>query len=528
MRSLRDVVEWSKFVAEVLRRKVMDGARANELSIPHVRFDLYLILLSMSALPSQTRYVCSRCIQNVSRRHSSSVSTDRQQRLFHPPKTQDVRRNNGLTWEGRRFRKIKVEEEPSKYHASNILVGKDVRTVPVGPTPALRVLHDYQDIPEPERPRPVGRIRGGRARIPGPKAAEYLNRKETSSEDLVPSVPSPTLGSSKVDTNSNVAVRPTLSSPKKPALSPSTPDHFNWYWETMPPAYNETSRADDFFAKNRNPTKLLRSAARFMDVPDSDVPEVAFVGRSNVGKSSLLNAVVDANAKDLVARTSATRGFTRTMNFYGIGPGTGVTLEKDAQGRDKIVGNGGLVIVDMPGYGDGSLVSWGVEIMKYIQSRKQLRRVFVLLDTEHGIKDKDRSLLASLRLAGVSHQVILSKMDKVYIPKLNDKKGLILKPKGTVKALREKMESLRQEINPPVGGGALGEILACSSATLVNKKRLGIDHVRYAVLKAVGLERTPPKSLGKIKKNQLKAKMNDPLSKEDSKKTTEQSLLRRL
>jgi hypothetical protein len=145
-------------------------------------------------------------------------------------------------------------------------------------------------------------------------------------------------------------------------------------------------------------------------------------------------------------------------------------------------------------------LSWGVEILKYIQSRKQLRRVFVLLDTEHGIKDKDRSLLATLRLAGVSHQIILSKMDKVYIPPskhvvhLLKSKRFPLKPKGEVEELRDLMKKLRPEIKPPVGGGALGEILACSSEVLVDKRRLGLDHVRYRVLKAVGLERPPKKS----------------------------------
>jgi GTP-binding protein len=439
-----------------------------------------------------------------------------------------------VTWDIRPFRKIKIDDGTlSRWHSSNILVGKDIRTVPVGPIPPLRILPSYQDAPERERTRPAGRIRGGRARIPGPKAAEHLNIKQVPADDLVPSVPSASLGSSKkVDTYTNVPVRLTPSSPKASVITPKTPEHFNWYWETLPPSYDETSRADNFFIKNRNPVKLLRSVARFMEVPDSDVPEVAFVGRSNVGKSSLLNAVVDANVKDLVARTSATRGFTRTMNFYGVGPGNGITLKKDADGRSKITGSGGLVIVDMPGYGDGSLASWGVEIMKYIQSRKQLRRVFVLLDTEHGVKDKDRSLLASLRLAGVSHQIILSKMDKLFIPKegfATDKKSAKAKSKGSLAALREKMESMKHEINPPVGGGALGEILACSSATIVGKRRLGIDHVRYAVLKAVGLDRVPSKNLGKIKRDVLKEKADKRAreTKGDDKRAAVQSLLRR-
>jgi GTP-binding protein len=213
-----------------------------------------------------------------------------------------------------------------------------------------------------------------------------------------------------------------------------------------------------------------------------------------VGKSSLLNAVVNADIKALLARTSSTPGFTKTMNLYGLGAGNGVTIKKQPNGRDKIVGIGGMTIVDMPGYGEGSLASWGVEIMKYITNRKQLRRVFILIDAEHGIKDKDRSLLASLRLAGVSHQVILSKLDKLYIPdakeiRRHDGKALRrLAPKGTAEDLRKAMEKLKNDIQPPVGGGALGEILGVSAETLVEGKRLGIDHVRYAVLKAVGLD----------------------------------------
>ncbi|KAF1911064.1 P-loop containing nucleoside triphosphate hydrolase protein [Ampelomyces quisqualis] len=284
-----------------------------------------------------------------------------------------------------------------------------------------------------------------------------------------------------------VQAKPALAALQDDPLRPST---HNLYWETLPPKDKDLQRANHFFQKNRNPPKFLLSAARFMEVPESDMPEVAFVGRSNVGKSSLLNAVVGADVKSLLARTSATRGFTKTMNFYGIGPDAGVFLKKGKNGRNKFTGSG-LVLVDMPGYGQGSIGSWGVEIMKYFQSRKELRRVFVLLDVEHGIKDKDRSLLASLRLAGVSHQVILSKMDKLYIPESKSaltNKRHTTKAKGSLEALHEIMETMRPEFQPPIGGGALGEILACSSEAWTDGAKLGIDHVRYAILKAVGLQ----------------------------------------
>lgn len=355
--------------------------------------------------------------------------------------------------------------------------------------------HDAENRYNPEHyheGEPTGRrVRRGRRprNIPEPL---------DSSIDLIPSPPSKPLG---------VQPEPTPA-PEPPAGQNKEllggPPGFNWYWESIPPTAHEKVLADRFFTKYGKHARLLQSCAQFRAVVDSEVPEVAFVGRSNVGKSSLLNAIIGAEAKNLIARTSSTRGFTKTMNLYGIGKRNGVMNRKIDGGRhNKIVGKAGVTIVDMPGYGEGSLTAWGVEIMKYIQSRKQLRRVFVLIDAEHGIKDKDRSLLASLRLTGVSHQVILSKMDKLYIPEVKEIKqasGMSWKdqkPRGTVEDLRKAMHQMKADIRPPVGGGALGEVLACSANTRVNGKKLGIDHVRYAILKAVGLEATVKPELQK-------------------------------
>lgn len=319
-----------------------------------------------------------------------------------------------------------------------------------------------------------------------------ITRKRTKEDmELIPSPPSAPL-------NTNKAVEPSpIWAQERPTTHVkahySAMEDWNWHWESIPPTLAQKAQANHFFTTYGKSAKLLRSVPLFRLTPESDVPEVAFVGRSNVGKSSLLNAIVNADIKSLLARTSATPGFTKTMNFYGLGPSNGVQIKKH-NNHDRIVGRGGLTIVDMPGYGQGSLTSWGVEIMKYIQSRKQLRRVFVLLDISHGLKDKDRSLLASLRLAGVSHQIILSKSDKIYIPpakeiKRYDGKSLAkLRPKGSLDDLHAQMRKLQPEIQPPVGGGALGEILACSAETMVDGKRLGIDSVRWAILKAAGLD----------------------------------------
>ena len=180
-------------------------------------------------------------------------------------------------------------------------------------------------------------------------------------------------------------------------------EEFNLYGDTIPPTISDIDKAHDFFAsKRKTKPEFLLSVSKFRDLPMSTLPEVAFVGRSNVGKSSLINAIL--NAEDL-ARTSKMPGFTKTMNLYGIGGrnkqnGAVRYVRKQGTHSHLVGGNdGGFVLTDLPGYGHGSQQEWGVEIMKYIRSRKQLRRVFVLLDAEHGIKDKDRSLLASLRLA---------------------------------------------------------------------------------------------------------------------------------
>lgn len=343
----------------------------------------------------------------------------------------------------------------------------------------IRVQADRPSKADTTAPTPVG------TELPAPAPAKPPPVRDTG--ELIPSAPSAPLQS-----------YPKSKSKAPPETPPTGPHDYNWYYETAPPTHANKTHANSFFDKHGKQATLLRSIAQFRKLPETDVPEVAFIGRSNVGKSSLLNAVMGCDTKKLLARTSSTPGFTKTMNLYGIAPDPGVRIKStpipgsSGPGREKIVGRGGLTIVDMPGYGSGSLSAWGVEIMKYIQSRKALRRVFVLLDASHGVKDKDRSILASLRLAGVSHQVVLSKMDKLYIPAASEikklAKGAKLKSRGSVVALRACMRVLLPDIKPPLGGGALGEILACSSEVLVEGKRLGVEDVRFAVLKAVGLD----------------------------------------
>jgi len=138
--------------------------------------------------------------------------------------------------------------------------------------------------------------------------------------------------------------------------------------------------------------------------------EVAFAGRSNVGKSSLINALTGRNA---LARTSHTPGRTQELIFFE-GP-------KDADFR----------LVDMPGYGYASapkakVASWTALIHKFLQGRSTLARVYVLIDARHGIKDVDSDVLKTLDKAAVSYQVVLTKADQVKPTELEARTAVIV------------------------------------------------------------------------------------------------------
>lgn len=139
------------------------------------------------------------------------------------------------------------------------------------------------------------------------------------------------------------------------------------------------------------------AATRTENLLPESVPEVAFAGRSNVGKSSLINALV--NQKKL-ARISNTPGRTQEINFFNLGN----------QGH----------LVDLPGYGYAQVskekrLGWGEFILKFLKSRSLLKRVYVLIDSRHGLKATDRELFSSLDKSAVSYQIILTKTDKLNV-----------------------------------------------------------------------------------------------------------------
>ncbi|WP_235537543.1 ribosome biogenesis GTP-binding protein YihA/YsxC [Sphingomonas sp. Root1294] len=155
------------------------------------------------------------------------------------------------------------------------------------------------------------------------------------------------------------------------------------------------------------PVAFLKSAPDLRFLPDPVVPEVAFAGRSNVGKSSLLNRLTNRVG---LARTSNTPGRTQELNFFDVGAAE----------------EGGIPVmrlVDMPGYGFAKapkdvVRKWRHVVNDYLRGRVVLRRALVLIDARHGIKDVDREIMEMLDKAAVTYHVVLTKADKIKASEL--------------------------------------------------------------------------------------------------------------
>src|SRR5689334_23183710 len=155
-----------------------------------------------------------------------------------------------------------------------------------------------------------------------------------------------------------------------------------------------TERARKLFA---GPIEFLKSAPELKFLPEPQAPEIAFAGRSNVGKSSLLNALTNRKA---LARTSNTPGRTQELNFFDVGNPLQIRL------------------VDMPGYGFAEapkdlIKRWKHLVNDYLRGRAVLKRALVLVDSRHGLKPPDREMMEMLDTAAVSYQLVLTKADKV-------------------------------------------------------------------------------------------------------------------
>jgi GTP-binding protein len=140
---------------------------------------------------------------------------------------------------------------------------------------------------------------------------------------------------------------------------------------------------------------FIWGAADQANLPEATLPEIAFAGRSNVGKSSLVNALT---GRKTLARTSNTPGRTQQLNFFDLG--------------------GRLILVDLPGYGyakesKSKVSAWTKLVKDYLRGRVTLRRICLLIDGRHGLKPNDIEIMDMLDRSAVPYQIVLTKMDKV-------------------------------------------------------------------------------------------------------------------
>ncbi|PZO79671.1 MAG: YihA family ribosome biogenesis GTP-binding protein [Mesorhizobium amorphae] len=202
------------------------------------------------------------------------------------------------------------------------------------------------------------------------------------------------------------------------------------------------------------PWIFLRGVPSMKFLPPEGPPEIAFAGRSNVGKSSLINALVSHRG---LARTSNTPGRTQELNYF-------VPDGYSGEGEDLPP----FALVDMPGYGyaqapKDQVDAWTALIFDYLRGRTTLKRVYLLVDSRHGVKKNDEEAMALLDKAAVSYQVVLTKADKLK--------------SGEIEKLRE-ATLLKLKRRP----AAFPEVLATSS-----EKGAGLEELQAAILRAIAV-----------------------------------------
>lgn len=246
-------------------------------------------------------------------------------------------------------------------------------------------------------------------------------------------------------------------------------------WDSISAPSSNALTASSLIFKHE--ARFSWSAPILSAVPAPSVPEIAFLGCSNAGKSTLLNVLLGRKRNKLV-RTSSKPGHTAALNGFSVG-------------RE-------LCLVDTPGYGYRSRDEWGTLIMEFLRTRKSLRRTCLLVDAEHGYKSSDEQLMNGLVRGGVSFQVVLTKVDKV--PAVDFEKLLVYSE-----------EYLRK-----IGKAAIwGEVIGVSS----DERRLGLPALRASLCLTSGL--VSEAQVRDKKQKSFKALENLKVNKEQSKPVQE-------
>lgn len=207
-------------------------------------------------------------------------------------------------------------------------------------------------------------------------------------------------------------------------------------FETRGYTLEQIDKAKSLF---KTKAEFVLGVANLEQLPLSEIPEVAFAGRSNVGKSSIINAVT---GQKTLAKTSNTPGRTQQINFFKL--------------ENKIF------LVDLPGYGyaqapESQVKQWQKVIFAYLQGRVNLKRVFLLIDARHGIKKVDQEIIDLLDKAAVTYQIVLTKIDKINRQNLD-------------KVLTETTSEIANH------AAAYTKVLATSS-----EKNIGVDDLRAEI-----------------------------------------------
>lgn len=201
-----------------------------------------------------------------------------------------------------------------------------------------------------------------------------------------------------------------------------------------------------------NPWIFIRGVPSLKFLPPEGPSEVAFAGRSNVGKSSLINALTGQKG---LARTSNTPGRTQELNYF---------VPDGYSGEDGDLPP--MALVDMPGYGYAQapkeqVDAWTKLVFDYLRGRRTLKRVYVLIDSRHGVKKNDEEVLSLLDKAAVSYQLVLTKTDKI-------------KEAGVPRLIADTMEKIRKR------PAAYPVVLSTSS-----EKAKGLDELRAAIIETI-------------------------------------------